>query len=40
MFDAINGMVLDMLAAIARKDYDDPRCGQAQESQRRRPRGA
>ncbi|WP_375789399.1 recombinase family protein [Bradyrhizobium sp. Pha-3] len=25
MFDAINGMLLDMLAAIARKDYDDRR---------------
>ena len=23
MFDAINGMLLDMLAAIARKDYED-----------------
>ena len=23
MFDAINGMMLDMLAAVARKDYDD-----------------
>ncbi|WP_244420556.1 resolvase [Mesorhizobium japonicum] len=30
MFDAINGMLLDMLAAIARKDYDDPRRRQAQ----------
>ena len=25
MFDAINGMLLDMLAAIARKDYTDRR---------------
>jgi len=25
MFDAINGMLLDMLAAIARKDYEDRR---------------
>ena len=25
MFDAINGMMLDMLAAIARKDYEDRR---------------
>jgi DNA invertase Pin-like site-specific DNA recombinase len=24
MFEAINGMLLDMLAAVARKDYDDP----------------
>jgi len=25
MFEAINGMMLDMLAAVARKDYDDRR---------------
>jgi DNA invertase Pin-like site-specific DNA recombinase len=30
MFEAINGMLLDMLAAVARKDYDDRRCRQAQ----------
>jgi DNA invertase Pin-like site-specific DNA recombinase len=30
MFSAINGMLLDMLAAIARKDYDDRRRRQAQ----------
>lgn len=30
MFDAINGMLLDMLAAIARKDYQDRRRRQAQ----------
>ncbi|MCB1467135.1 MAG: recombinase family protein [Rhizobiaceae bacterium] len=30
MFDAINGMLLDMLAAISRKDYDDRRRRQAQ----------
>ena len=30
MFEAINGMLLDMLAAIARKDYDDRRRRQAQ----------
>lgn len=30
MFDAINAMMLDMLAAIARKDYDDRRRRQAQ----------
>ena len=30
LFDAINGMLLDMLAAIARKDYDDRRRRQAQ----------
>jgi DNA invertase Pin-like site-specific DNA recombinase len=30
MFEAINGMLLDMLAAAARKDYDDRRRRQAQ----------
>jgi DNA invertase Pin-like site-specific DNA recombinase len=30
MFEAINGMMLDMLAAVARKDYDDRRKRQAQ----------
>lgn len=30
MFDAINAMLLDMLAAIARKDYEDRRRRQAQ----------
>jgi DNA invertase Pin-like site-specific DNA recombinase len=30
MFAAINGMMLDMLAAVARKDYDDRRRRQAQ----------
>ena len=30
MFEAINGMMLDMLAAIARKDYTDRRRRQAQ----------
>ncbi len=30
MLDAINGMMLDMLAAIARKDYEDRRKRQAQ----------
>ena len=30
MFDAINGMLLDMLAVVARKDYDDRRRRQAQ----------
>jgi DNA invertase Pin-like site-specific DNA recombinase len=30
MFDAINGMMLDMLAAIARKDYEDRRRRQMQ----------
>jgi DNA invertase Pin-like site-specific DNA recombinase len=30
MFDAINGMMLDMLAAMGRKDYEDRRRRQAQ----------
>jgi len=30
MFEAINGMLLDMLAAVARKDYDDRRRRQSQ----------
>jgi hypothetical protein len=30
MFEAINGMLLDMLAAVSRKDYDDRRRRQAQ----------
>ncbi|QDI83256.1 resolvase [Methylorubrum populi] len=30
LFEAINGMMLDMLAAVARKDYDDRRRRQAQ----------
>lgn len=30
MLDAINGMMLDMLAAFARKDYEDRRRRQAQ----------
>jgi len=30
MFEAINGMLLHMLAAVARKDYDDRRRRQAQ----------
>ena len=30
MFEAINGMLLDMLAAVVRKDYDDRRRHQAQ----------
>ena len=30
MLDAINGMLLDMLAAVARKDYDDRRRRQKQ----------
>ena len=30
MFEAINGMLLDMLAAVARKDYDRRRQAQGQ----------
>ena len=30
MFEAVNGMLLDMLAAFARKDYDDRRRRQEQ----------
>ena len=39
MFSAINGMLLDMLAAISRKDYDDRRRRAAQGiAQRQSPR--
>jgi DNA invertase Pin-like site-specific DNA recombinase len=40
MFDAINSMMLDMLAAIARKDYDDRRRRQEQGIQGAKARGA
>ena len=39
MFEAINGMLLDMLAAIARKDYDDRRRRQAQGIAKARAEG-
>jgi len=39
MFEAINGMLLDMLAAIARKDYDDRRRRQAQGQARAKQDG-
>jgi DNA invertase Pin-like site-specific DNA recombinase len=39
MFDAINSMMLDMLAAIARKDYEDRRRRQAQGIERARHEG-
>ncbi len=39
MFDAINGMMLDMLAAIARKDYEDRRRRQKQGQERARAAG-
>ena len=40
MLDAVNGMMLDMLAAIARKDYEDRRRRQAQGIQTAKQRGA
>ncbi|MDX1128712.1 resolvase [Sinorhizobium medicae] len=40
MLDAINGMMLDMLAAIARKDYEDRRRRQAQGIVGAKERGA
>jgi DNA invertase Pin-like site-specific DNA recombinase len=39
MFEAINGMLLDMLAAIARKDYEDRRRRQFQGQERARAEG-
>ncbi|WP_375571682.1 recombinase family protein [Ahrensia marina] len=39
MLDAINGMMLDMLAAIARKDYEDRRRRQAQGIERAKDEG-
>ncbi|AYM62019.1 recombinase family protein [Agrobacterium fabrum] len=40
MLDAINGMMLDMLAAIARKDYEDRRRRQAQGIAKAKASGA
>lgn len=40
MLDAINGMMLDMLAAIARKDYEDRRRRQAQGVEKAKAEGA
>lgn len=40
MLDAINGMMLDMLAAIARKDYDDRRRRQRQGIDKAKAEGA
>jgi hypothetical protein len=41
MFEAINGMLLDMLAAVVRKDYVDRRRRQAQgQAKARRPKVA
>jgi DNA invertase Pin-like site-specific DNA recombinase len=39
MFEAINGMLLDMLAAISRKDYEDRRRRQFQGQERARAEG-
>ncbi|RXG95828.1 recombinase family protein [Bradyrhizobium vignae] len=39
MFEAINGMLLDMLAAVARKDYEDRRRRQAQGQAKARAEG-
>jgi DNA invertase Pin-like site-specific DNA recombinase len=39
MLDAINGMMLDMLAAIARKDYEDRRRRQAQGIEKAKGKG-
>lgn len=36
MLKAVNGMMLDMLAAIARKDYEDRRRRQQRESVKRK----
>lgn len=39
MFDAVNGMMLDMLAAVARKDYEDRRRRQEQGQARAKAEG-
>jgi DNA invertase Pin-like site-specific DNA recombinase len=39
MFDAINGMMLDMLAAVARKDYEDRRRRQREGQTRAKAAG-
>ena len=38
MFEAVNAMMLDMLAAISRKDYDDAVAGRHRESPGQRQR--
>jgi DNA invertase Pin-like site-specific DNA recombinase len=40
MFDAINGMMLDMLSAVARKDFEDRRRRQAQGQARAQAGGS
>src|SRR5215218_1900836 len=39
MFDAINSMMLDVLAAVARKDYEDRRRRQSQGQARAKAEG-
>ncbi|HEV2559788.1 MAG TPA: recombinase family protein [Microvirga sp.] len=39
MFDAVNGMMLDVLAAVARKDYEDRRRRQAQGQEKAKAAG-
>src|SRR5918993_4473111 len=39
MFDALNGMMLDVLAAVARKDYEDRRRRQSQGQARAKAEG-
>src|SRR5712672_2342817 len=39
MFEAINGMLLDVLAAVSRKDYEDRRRRQAQGQARAKAEG-
>jgi DNA invertase Pin-like site-specific DNA recombinase len=39
MFEAINGMLLDMLAAISRKDYEDLRRRQMQGQAKTKAKG-
>jgi DNA invertase Pin-like site-specific DNA recombinase len=40
MFEAVNGMMLDVLAAVARKDYEDRRRRQREGIEKARTRGA
>ena len=39
MFEAVNGMMLDMLAAVARKDYEDRRRRQAEGQAKAKAKG-
>ncbi len=40
MLDAVNSMLMEMLAAVARKDYDDRRRRQAEEIEKAKAQGA